>query len=98
MLGVIWLHRAGKLAHHDIEIGNEVDFIATVFRYYSSEQNKNQVSGEKWHPVMVSVQEQKHKVRSLVFRNTETDSAIVQFVEFGLASCVHSDVHAVILN
>ena len=45
--GVIWLHRAGKLANKDVAIGNEVDFIASVFRYYSSEQNKKQISGEK---------------------------------------------------
>ena len=47
---------------------------------------------------MVYVQEQKQKVRSLVFRNTKMDLVIVQFVEFGLASFGHLDVHAVILN
>ena len=49
LLGVTWLHRAGKLANKDVAIGNEVDFIASVFRYYSSEQNKKQISGEKCH-------------------------------------------------
>ena len=48
---------------------------------------------------MVYVQEQKQKVRSLVFRNTKMDLVIVQFVEFGLAiGIMASDVHAVILN
>jgi len=47
LLGVTWLHRAGKLAHTDSAINDEVDFIASIFRYYSSEQDKKQVSGEK---------------------------------------------------
>ena len=98
LVGVTWLHRAGKLANNDTGIENEVDFIASVFRYYSNEQHKKQVSGEKWQLVVVYVQIKKQKVRSLAFRNTETDLVIVQFVEFGLASFGHSDVHAVTLN
>ena len=47
LLGVTWLHRAGKLVDKDVAISNEVDFIASIFRYYSSEQNKKQGSGEK---------------------------------------------------
>jgi len=37
-LGVTWLHRAGKILDNDVAIMQEMDFIASVFRYYSSEQ------------------------------------------------------------
>jgi len=45
VLGVTWLHRASKLVNQDSEIKNEIDFISTVFRYFSSEQTKKQVQG-----------------------------------------------------
>ena len=45
VLGVTWLHRASKLVNQDLEIKNEIDFISTVFRYFSSEQTKKQVQG-----------------------------------------------------
>ena len=37
VLGVTWLHRAGKLAHKDNVIEKEIDYIASVFRYYTGE-------------------------------------------------------------
>ena len=45
LVGVTWLHRASKLVNQDLEIKNEIDFIASVFRYFSSEQTKKQVQG-----------------------------------------------------
>jgi len=30
VLGVIWLHRAGKLVDHDLNIIKEIDFISYV--------------------------------------------------------------------
>ena len=45
LVGVTWLHRASKLVNQDLEIKNEIDFIANVFRYFSSEQTKKQVQG-----------------------------------------------------
>ena len=47
VLGVSWLHRAGKLAHKDNGIEKEIDYIASGFRYFSSEQTKKQVQGDK---------------------------------------------------
>jgi hypothetical protein len=35
--GVIWLHKASKLANTDAEINNEIDYIASVFRYYKGD-------------------------------------------------------------
>jgi len=47
VLGVTWLYRASKTVHKDSAIGNEIDYIASVFRYFSSEQTKKQVQGDK---------------------------------------------------
>jgi hypothetical protein len=47
LVGVTWLYRASKLVNHDLGIKNEIDFISTVFRYFSSEQTKKQVQGDK---------------------------------------------------
>ena len=46
LVGVTWLHRASKLVNQDLEIKNEIDFIASIFRYSSSEQTKNQTGVE----------------------------------------------------
>ena len=46
VLGVTWLHMASKLVNNDIGIKNEIDFIASIFRYSSSEQTKNQTGVE----------------------------------------------------
>ena len=46
VLGVSWLHRAGKLAHKDSGIEKEIDYIASIFRYFSNEQAKKQMQGE----------------------------------------------------
>ena len=37
LAGVIWLHRAGKLIDKDVQIEKEIDYIASVFRYYTGE-------------------------------------------------------------
>ena len=47
---------------------------------------------------MESVQEKKQKVRSLVSRNTEMDSVIVQFVKFGMDHSGQIGVHVAIQN
>ena len=49
VVGVTWLHRAGKLAHKDNGIEKEIDYIASIFRYFSNEQSKRhlQEQGEK---------------------------------------------------
>ena len=44
---MIWLYRAEKLIDQDVAILKEIDYIASVFGYFSSEQNKKHVSGEK---------------------------------------------------
>ena len=47
---------------------------------------------------MESVQGKKQKVRSLVSRNTEMDSVIVQFVKFGMDHFAQIGVHFAIQN
>ena len=93
LLGVTWLHRAGKLIDKDIDIMKELDYIASVFRYYRNDEGKI-----NWHHVMESVQGKKQKVRSLVSRNTEMDSVIVQFVKFGMDHFGQIGVHVAIQN
>ena len=44
VLGVSWLHRAGKLAHKDSGIEKEIDYIASIFCYYTGDI-KNDVQG-----------------------------------------------------